>query len=84
MRALGYASTIDELEEGLAGVSVGVVDDARTLLGTIDVSGLARRFDEAGRAGAVEPRARSGRRDRGGAAAQRPLSPRDQPSSARR
>jgi DNA-binding IclR family transcriptional regulator len=84
VRALGYASTIDELEEGLAGVSVGVVDETRMLLGTINVSGLARRFDEAGRARAVE-HARGVAAEieaalrRGG-----PLSPRDQPWSARR
>jgi DNA-binding IclR family transcriptional regulator len=54
VRAQGFASTLDELEEGLAGVSVGVVGETHALLGTINVSGLARRFDEAGRARAVE------------------------------
>jgi DNA-binding IclR family transcriptional regulator len=54
VRAQQYASTVDELEEGLAGVSVGIVGETGALLGTINVSGLARRFDEAGRARAVE------------------------------
>lgn len=49
VRAQGFATTVDELEEGLAGVSVGIFSDARSLLGTVNVSGLSQRFDEATR-----------------------------------
>jgi DNA-binding IclR family transcriptional regulator len=54
IRAQGYATTVDELEDGLAGVSVGVLDDSRTLTGAINVSGLAQRLDEEGRRRAIE------------------------------
>jgi DNA-binding IclR family transcriptional regulator len=53
-RARGYASTIDELEEGLAGVSVGIFGESGALVGTINVTGLSQRFDEAARRRAVE------------------------------
>lgn len=49
VRAQGYATTVDELEEGLAGVSVGIFGEAGALLGAINVSGLGRRLDEAAR-----------------------------------
>ena len=49
-----YAATVDEMEEGLAGVSVGIFNEAGTLLGFINVSGLSQRLDEAGRHRAVE------------------------------
>jgi DNA-binding IclR family transcriptional regulator len=54
VRSRGYAATVDEMEEGLAGVSVGVMDESGALTGTINVSGLAQRFDEAGRRRAAE------------------------------
>jgi DNA-binding IclR family transcriptional regulator len=54
IRAQGYATTVDELEDGLAGVSVGVLDDSRTLTGAINISGLAQRLDEDGRRRAIE------------------------------
>ena len=53
-RARGYSSTIDELEEGLAGVSVGIFGDSGTLVATINITGLSQRFDEAARGRAVE------------------------------
>lgn len=52
VRARGYAVTVDELEEGLAGVSVGIFAEA--LIGVINVSGLSQRLDEPARLRAVE------------------------------
>jgi DNA-binding IclR family transcriptional regulator len=54
VRAHGYATTVDELEEGLAGVSVGVFGEPGALLATINVSGLSQRLDEAARRRTVE------------------------------
>jgi DNA-binding IclR family transcriptional regulator len=54
VRAQGYAATVDELEEGLAGVSVGIFADSGALVGAINVSGLSQRLDEAARRRAVE------------------------------
>jgi DNA-binding IclR family transcriptional regulator len=54
VREQGYAATVDEIEEGLAGVSVGVFNETGALLGVINVSGLSQRLDEAGRRRAVE------------------------------
>ena len=54
IRADGHATTVDELEEGLAGVSVGILGEAGALLGAINVSGLSQRLDDAARARAVE------------------------------
>jgi DNA-binding IclR family transcriptional regulator len=54
IRADGHSTTVDELEDGLAGVSVGIVDGAGALAGAINVSGLSQRLDEAGRRRAVE------------------------------
>jgi DNA-binding IclR family transcriptional regulator len=48
-RERGFSVTVDELEEGLAGVSVGVFAEAGALVGTINVSGLSQRLDEAAR-----------------------------------
>ena len=53
-RDRGYASTIDELEEGLSGVSVGIFGESGELVGVINVTGLSQRFDEAARRRAVE------------------------------
>jgi IclR family transcriptional regulator, acetate operon repressor len=53
-REQGFAATIDEMEEGLAGVSVGIFNETGALLGVINVSGLSQRLDEAGRRRAVE------------------------------
>jgi IclR family transcriptional regulator, acetate operon repressor len=54
VREQGFAATVDELEQGLAGVSVGIFSETRALLGSINVSGLSQRLDEAGRLRAVE------------------------------
>ena len=48
VRRRGYATTVDELEEGLAGVSVGISDAAGSLVGVINVSGLHQRLERAG------------------------------------
>jgi DNA-binding IclR family transcriptional regulator len=54
VRELGYAATVDEMEQGLAGVSVGIFNETRMLIGVINVSGLSQRLDTAGRQRAVE------------------------------
>ncbi|HEY7077173.1 MAG TPA: IclR family transcriptional regulator [Solirubrobacteraceae bacterium] len=54
VRARGYAATVDELEVGLAGVSVGIRGEAGALQGTLNVSGLGQRLDEAARRRAAE------------------------------
>jgi DNA-binding IclR family transcriptional regulator len=54
VREQGFGASVDELEEGLASVSVGMRGDGRALVGVINVSGLSMRFDGAARAGAVE------------------------------
>jgi IclR family acetate operon transcriptional repressor len=48
VRRRGYATTVDELEEGLAGVSVGITDTAGALVGVVNVSGLRQRLERAG------------------------------------
>ena len=53
VREQGSATTIDELEQGLAGVSVGIYGETGTLLGSVNVSGLSQRLDDAGRRMAV-------------------------------
>jgi DNA-binding IclR family transcriptional regulator len=53
VREQGFATTV-ELEQGLAGVSVGIFSETGALLGAINVSGLGQRLDEAGRRRAVE------------------------------
>jgi DNA-binding IclR family transcriptional regulator len=53
IRAQGHAATVDELEEGLAGVSVGIYGEPGALLGAINVSGLSQRLDEPARQRAV-------------------------------
>ena len=54
VRARGYASTVDEMEEGLAGVSVGIFGESGALVGTINVTGVTQRLDEGARRRAVE------------------------------
>ena len=54
VREQGYAATVDEMELGLAGVSVGIFSETGALLGVVNVSGLSQRLDEAGRRRAVE------------------------------
>jgi IclR family acetate operon transcriptional repressor len=65
VRRLGYATTVDELEEGLAGISVGLFGADGELLAVVNVSGPTQRLDvrrlaEAAReAAAVTERLRS-------------------------
>lgn len=54
IRAHGHASTVDELEEGLSGISVGIYGPGGAFLGSVNVSGLSQRFDAAARERAVE------------------------------
>lgn len=54
VRRQGYAATVDELEEGLSGVSLGISAEAGNLLGTVNISGLSQRFDAAARERAIE------------------------------
>jgi DNA-binding IclR family transcriptional regulator len=54
VREQGFATTVDELEEGLAGISVGIFSEERAILGTVNVSGLGQRFDAAARRRAVD------------------------------
>jgi IclR family acetate operon transcriptional repressor len=54
VRRRGYATTVDELEEGLAGVSVGITDLAGALAGVVNVSGLRQRLERAGLATVAE------------------------------
>jgi IclR family transcriptional regulator, acetate operon repressor len=48
VRERGYATIVDELEEGLASVSIGVFAPARRLVGVVNVTGLSLRFTCAG------------------------------------
>jgi DNA-binding IclR family transcriptional regulator len=54
VREQGFAASVDELEEGLASVSVGVHGNAGALAAIVNVSGLSMRFDDAARARAVQ------------------------------
>jgi DNA-binding IclR family transcriptional regulator len=54
VRAQGFAATVDELEEGLSGMSVGIFGDDGALLGTVNISGLSQRLDEAARRRGIE------------------------------
>src|SRR5919202_2467983 len=54
IRARGYATTVDEMEEGLASVSVGIFDESGALVGTINVTGVSQRLDEGARRRAVD------------------------------
>lgn len=53
VRAQGFATTVDELEEGLSGVSVPIFGDEGALVGTVNVSGLSQRLDAAARERAI-------------------------------
>jgi IclR family transcriptional regulator, acetate operon repressor len=55
IRAKGWSSNVDELEEGLSALSVGVYGADRALLGQVTISGPSFRFEESSRAAAVEP-----------------------------
>jgi DNA-binding IclR family transcriptional regulator len=53
VRAAGYATTVDELEDGLSGISVGVFGETGALVGVVNVSGVTQRLDETARRRAV-------------------------------
>lgn len=53
IRATGFSTAVDELEDGLAALSVGVVNDGE-LIGMVSVSGPSSRFDATARAAALE------------------------------
>jgi DNA-binding IclR family transcriptional regulator len=48
VRERGYATIVDELEEGLASVSTGVFAPVGRLVGVVNVTGLSLRFTPAG------------------------------------
>jgi DNA-binding IclR family transcriptional regulator len=54
VREQGFGASVDELEEGLASVSVGVHGDSRAVVGMVNVSGPSLRLDAAARARAVD------------------------------
>lgn len=53
VREQRFAVTVDEIEQGLAGVSVGIFGETGALLGVVNVSGLGQRLDEGARRRAV-------------------------------
>lgn len=53
VRAEGFSETVDELEEGLSGVSLPIFGDEDVLLGSINISGLSQRLDRRARERAV-------------------------------
>ncbi len=55
IREQGYSVAVDELEDGLAALSVAVTGAERELLAIVSVSGPSFRFDEAARAAALDP-----------------------------
>ncbi len=55
VRASGHSTAVDELEDGLAALSVGVRDADGQLLAMLSVSGPSFRFDERARMAALEP-----------------------------
>jgi len=54
VRQQGFGASVDELEEGLTSVSVGVQGDAGALVGVVNVSGLSLRLDAAARGRTVD------------------------------
>jgi DNA-binding IclR family transcriptional regulator len=50
----GYSVIVDELEDGLASVSVPILGADRRLLGTVNVTGPSFRFDVVRRRAALE------------------------------
>lgn len=53
VRTSRHATAVDELEEGLAALTVGVVDTGGELVAMVSVSGPSFRFDEAAREAAL-------------------------------
>lgn len=60
IRELGWSDNVDELEDGLAAISVGVRAADGALVGMTTISGPSFRFDEPARAAAVVPLGRAG------------------------
>lgn len=54
IRQLGYSTAVDELEEGLAAVSIGVRNPKGALVAMVSASGPSSRFDETKRGAALE------------------------------
>jgi DNA-binding IclR family transcriptional regulator len=54
VREQGFSASVDELEEGLTSVSVGVHGGSGALVAAVNASGLSLRFDDAARGLAVE------------------------------
>ena len=54
VRTDGFAAIVDELEEGLASLSVPIFEADRRLLGTLNVTGPSFRFDERRRRAALK------------------------------
>lgn len=54
VRRLGYAAIVDELEEGLASLSVPIFEPGRRLLGTVNVTGPSFRLDASRRHDALQ------------------------------
>jgi DNA-binding IclR family transcriptional regulator len=55
VRAQGYAAIVDELEEGLASVSVPIADGDGRLVATLNVTGPSFRLDAERRTAALAP-----------------------------
>jgi IclR family acetate operon transcriptional repressor len=55
IRELGYSEAVDELEDGLAALSVGINDRGGRLVTMVSVSGPSFRFDAAARDAALVP-----------------------------
>jgi len=62
IRENGYSAAVDELEEGLAAIAVGVRNAERTLVAMVSVSGPSSRFDEEKRGEALSHVRRSAAR----------------------
>lgn len=55
VRVAGYATNVDELEEGLSALSAGVSGPDGELVAMVTVSGPSFRFDETARSAALKP-----------------------------
>ena len=55
VRSQGHAEIVNELEDGLASLSVPISDDERRLVATLNVTGPTFRFDAKRRGTALEP-----------------------------
>jgi DNA-binding IclR family transcriptional regulator len=62
----GYADIVDKLEEGLASMSVAIVERGGRPLATLNVTGSSFRFDGEKRIAALRPMRAAVRRSRPG------------------